>query len=338
MENIFNFEKEDLEIILEDNGYKKFVASQVINWIYDKKNYCLDKYSNINSNAKEFIKDKFSFQFIKIEKIEEDKDVKKFLFRLLDDEVIEAVLMKHNYGLSLCISTQVGCNMGCIFCESGRLKKQRDLEVYEMVEQIILAEEYINKKIDSIVVMGIGEPFDNYDNLVKFLKIINHPKMLNIGARHITVSTCGIIPRIYDFANLGIQVNLAISLHASNDKVREKIMPISKAYKYDKLYKAIKDYINITNRRVTLEYILLDKINDDLKYADELGNLFKGLNIYINLISYNETNNSNIKASSKKQSDLFFDRLKKNGLNVTMRRKFGNKISAACGQLRSKEG
>ncbi|NMA51026.1 MAG: 23S rRNA (adenine(2503)-C(2))-methyltransferase RlmN [Mollicutes bacterium] len=337
MGNIFNYEKEDLEALLEKRGYKKFVASQVIDWVYDKKVYDPLNFSNISSEVRNFLKEKFSFGSIKIKKVQEDEDVKKFLFELHDNEFIETVLMYHDYGLSICISSQVGCNMGCAFCESGRLKKTRNLEVSEMIEQIILVSNYVNKKINSVVVMGIGEPFDNYDNLIKALKIINNPKMLNIGARHITVSTCGIVPKIYEFSKLGLQVNLAISLHASNDEVRNKIMPISKVYDYISLHKAIKDYINVTGRRVSLEYILLKDINDDLKYADELALLFKNMNIYINLISYNKTNNNDINTSDKKQIDLFFDRLKKRGLNVTMRRKFGDNISAACGQLRSKE-
>ena len=243
--------------------------------------------------------------------------------------------MMHNYGLSVCVSSQVGCNMGCKFCESGRLKKIRNLETYEMVQQIILISKYINQRIDSCVIMGIGEPFDNYDNVINFIRIINDPKALNIGARHITVSTCGIVPKIKEFSSLDLQVNLAISLHAPNDKIRNEIMPISKAYNLNELMDVLDYYYEKTLRRITFEYVLLSGINDSKENAIELANLIKGKNAYVNLINYNETKNIDFKESKK--INEFYDILKKNGIDVTVRRKFGNKISAACGQLRSKE-
>lgn len=337
MNNIFSFNKNDLENFLVDKGFKKFLASQVIDWLYQKKIYNPEEFSNININNRHFLKENFSFEFIKIEKVEEDELVKKFLFRLLDGQKIEAVLMYHDYGTSLCVSSQVGCNMGCKFCESGRLKKVRNLETYEMVQQIILASEYAKVRIDSVVIMGIGEPFDNYDNVINFTKIINDPKILAIGARHITISTCGIVPKIKEFADLGIQVNLAISLHAPSDETRKKIMPIANAYPLKDLMAALKEYIDKTNRRVTIEYVMLKGVNDSVHHALELANLLRGMNVYVNLIGYNETNNIDFKASSKETIDRFFDTLKQNKIDVTVRRKFGNKISAACGQLRSKE-
>ena len=337
MTNIFGITKEDLEFILVNDGKKKFMATQIFEWIYNKHEYNVDNFSNINNDNKKYLKEKFDFDFITLEKVEEDIDVKKFLFRLKDNQKIESVVMIHNYGISICVSSQVGCNMGCKFCESGRLKKVRNLETYEIVEQLILASKYINKKIDSCVIMGIGEPFDNYDNIINFIKIINDPKAINIGARHITVSTCGIVPKIIEFASLPFQVNLAISLHAPNDEIRNNIMPISKAYSIDELMSALDYYYKKTNRRVTIEYVMLKDINDSKKCAIELASLLKGKNVYVNLISYNETNNISFKASSKENIDMFYDTLKKCGINVTVRRKFGNKISAACGQLRSKE-
>ena len=215
---------------------------------------------------------------MKIVSIENDKDVSKYLFELEDGEHIEAVLMKHDYGNSVCISSQVGCNMGCRFCESGRRKKVRNLETYEMVLQIMMIEEELGERISHVVVMGIGEPFDNYDNLVKFLKIINHPKGMAIGARHITVSTCGIVPKIKEFSNLGLQFNLAISLHAPNNEIRDMIMPINKAYPLDKLIPVLEEYYNNTNRRITFEYVLLDGINDSETCALELSKLVRNLN------------------------------------------------------------
>ena len=337
MTNIFGITKEDLELILVTDGKKKFMATQIFEWIYNKHEYNVDNFSNINNDNKKYLKEKFDFDFITLEKVEEDIDVKKFLFRLKDNQKIESVIMIHNYGISICVSSQVGCNMGCKFCESGRLKKVRNLETYEIVEQLILASKYINKKIDSCVIMGIGEPFDNYDNIINFIKLINDPKALNIGARHITVSTCGVVPKIIEFASLPFQVNLAISLHAPNDTIRNKIMPISKAYSIDELMNALDYYYKKTNRRVTIEYVLLKDINDSKDCAIELASLLKGKNVYVNLIGYNETNNISFKASSKENIDLFYDTLKKCGINVTVRRNFGNKISAACGQLRSKE-
>ena len=245
--------------------------------------------------------------------------------------------MNHDYGNSLCISSQVGCNMGCKFCESGRRKKVRNLTTGEMVEQILKVEDESNLRISHVVIMGIGEPFDNYDNICNFIRIINHPKGLNIGARHITVSTCGLVPKILDFANFPYQVNLAISLHATNDKLRKEIMPIAKVYPLKDLINAIKVYLEKTNRRVTFEYIMLDGVNDKEEHALELVNLLKGINSYVNLIPYNETDALQYKRSKPLTIAKFYDILKKNNITVTIRREFGGTISAACGQLRSKK-
>ena len=245
--------------------------------------------------------------------------------------------MRHAYGNSVCISSQVGCNMGCKFCESGRRKKVRNLETYEMVLQLLMIEKLLGERISHVVVMGIGEPFDNYDNLIDFFKIINHPKGLAIGARHITVSTCGIVPKILEFSDFPLQINLAISLHAPNDDIRNRIMPINKAYPIKEVIDAIKIYLKKTNRRVTFEYILLKDINDSLECALELVKLVKDINCYINLIPYNETKINDFKRTNTIQIMRFYDILKKNNINVTIRKEFGSKISAACGQLRSKK-
>lgn len=245
--------------------------------------------------------------------------------------------MNHDYGLSVCVSSEVGCNMGCKFCESGRLKKVRNLEAYEMVEQILLIEAEMKKRISSVVVMGIGEPLDNYDNLIKFIKIINDAKGIAIGARHITVSTCGLVPKIKEFMELPLQVNLALSLHAPNDEIRNKIMPINKVYSISQVIDTIKEYILKTNRRVTIEYVMLNNVNDSVSNAYELAKLLKGMNVYVNLIPYNETSHLEFRKSRKEQINKFFDCLKREGINVTVRREFGSKIDAACGQLRSKE-
>lgn len=335
MKNLFGYTKNMLEDYFLSVGEKKFKATQIFEWLYVHKKWQIDDFSNLKLEVRDKLKKEFSMDFIKIELVEEGDLVKKFLFRLLDGEKIEAVLMEHDYGLSVCVSSQVGCNMGCRFCESGRLKKVRNLETFEIVEQILLIEKYINKRIDSVVLMGIGEPFDNYDNIINFIKIINDPKGLAIGARHITVSTCGLVPKIKEFSNLDLQVNLALSLHGATDEVRNQIMPVNKAYNVDSVMTAIKEYIAKTNRRVTIEYVMLNMVNDSEDDAKNLAKLLKNMNVYVNLIPYNETKNIEFTKSSKETINKFYNTLKESGINVTVRREFGGKIKAACGQLRS---
>ena len=337
MKNIYGFTLEELENYFIEIGSKKFHGKQLFSWLYEKRIESLDLVTDIKKEVLEILKNNLSLDRLKIVDIQKDVDVNKYLFELSDGEHIEAVLMRHDYGNSICVSSQVGCNMGCKFCESGRRKKVRNLEAYEMVLQILMIEKELGERISHVVVMGIGEPFDNYDNLVKFFKIINDPKGLAIGARHITVSTCGIVPKILEFSELDLQINLAISLHAANNETRNKIMPINKAYPLEVLIPALKTYLERTNRRVTFEYILLSGINDREEDAVQLAKLAKGINCYINLIPYNETNNIDFKRSSTIQIMKFYDILKKNSVNVTIRREFGSKISAACGQLRSKK-
>ena len=337
MNNIYNLSLTDLEEYFLSIDQKKFKGQQVFDWLYRKKVKSFDEMTNLKKEVIDKLKEDFNIKTVSITKVEKDVDVNKYLFRLKDDEKVEAVLMNHLYGNSLCISTQVGCNMGCKFCESGRLKKIRNLETHEMIEQILLVEEECGKRISHIVVMGIGEPFDNYDNLVKFIEIINNPKGLELGSRHITVSTCGLVPKIKEFTHLPYQVNLAISLHAPNNTIRDSIMPINKAYPIEILISTLKNYIKETNRRVTFEYILLDGINDTEECALELANLVRGMNCYINLIPYNETNNISYKRSKREHISKFYDILKKSKINVTIRREYGSNISAACGQLRSKK-
>ena len=338
MNNIYNYTFEELENILVNNGFKKFVARQIYDWLYVKKVNDFKLMTNIRKELQEKLNNEFKTDFIKIKKVQRSELTNKYLFLLNDGNYIEAVLMRHDYGVSVCVSSQVGCNMGCKFCESGRLKKVRNLETYEIVEQILLIESDINERIDSVVIMGIGEPFDNYDSIIKFIKIINNPFGINIGARHITVSTSGLVPKIKEFMNLDLQVNLAVSLHAPNDEIRNKIMPVNKAYSINELISTLKEYIAKTNRRVTIEYVMLNNVNDSIKDAEELSKLLKGMNVYVNLIPYNETSHIDFKKSSKDTILKFYDTLKKNKINVTIRREFGGNIDAACGQLRAKEG
>ena len=318
-------------------GEKPYRSSQIIEWLYRKKVKSFDEMSNISKSFIEQLKKDFVVDTIELSHMQKSADgTQKFLYKLSDGNLIECVLMNNEYGYSLCVTTEVGCNMGCVFCASGMKKKLRNLTTSEMVLEILKTEELTNLKISHVVVMGIGEPFDNYDNVLNFLSIINEPKGLEIGARHITVSTCGLVPKIYEYADFPLQVNLAISLHAPNNEIRNQIMPINKSYDIDKLIEAIKYYIDKTNRRVTIEYILLRGINDTNECANELANLLHGLNVYVNLIPYNEVLEKPYKRSSAEQMRSFFDVLKKRKINVQLRREQGSDIDAACGQLRSK--
>lgn len=334
MRNLFGLTRSDLEEYFLSIGEKKFKALQVYEWLYQKKVWDIDLFSNIKKEIREKLKNDFTLDFIKIEKKQEEDLTKKYLFRLIDDEFIEAVVMRHDYGISICVSSQVGCNMGCRFCESGRLKKQRNLASYEMVEQILLIEKDLGVRISSVVIMGIGEPLDNYDNVMDFVRIINDAKGLQIGSRHITLSTCGIVPKIYELAKFPLQINLAISFHAPTDELRNKLMPVNKVYSIPILIKAIRDYLQVTSRRVTIEYVMLNNVNDSIECARALADLFRGMNIYVNLIPYNETNHLEFRRSSKNKIRAFYDELKRLGINVTIRKEFGSKIDAACGQLR----
>ena len=337
MNSIFDYTIEMLEEYFLSIGEKKFKAKQVFEWLYQKRVYNFDDMSNLSIDLRNKLKKDFDISLLKLRKKQESEDTSKYLFELYDGNLIESVLMRHDYGISVCVSSQIGCNMGCAFCESGRLKKVRDLQAYEIVTQILMIEDDIKERISSVVVMGIGEPFDNYDNLMRFIRIINDPKGIAIGARHITISTSGLIKGIEKYANENLQTNLAVSLHAPNNTIRNKIMPVNKAFKIEELIDAIAKYIEKTNRRVTIEYLMLDNVNDSIECADELASLLKGLNVYVNLIPYNETSHIEFKKSSNEQVMKFYDELKKKGINVTVRRRFGSLIDAACGQLRANE-
>ena len=237
--NIYNLTRDEMEQYFLKIGSKKFHADQLFSWLYEKRISSISDITNIKKEILQQLSSDYSFSKLKLVQVERDVDVCKYLFELDDGEHIEAVLMMHDYGNSVCISSQVGCNMGCKFCESGRRKKVRNLETWEMVTQLLMIEEDLKKRVSHVVVMGIGEPFDNYDNLLKFFLIINHPKGLAIGARHITVSTCGIVPKILEFSNFPLQINLAISLHAPNDELRNQLMPVNKAYPLKELIRAL---------------------------------------------------------------------------------------------------
>ena len=264
----------------------------------------------------------------------------KFLFELQDGYTIETVLMRHEYGNSVCVTTQVGCRIGCTFCASSIGGLKRNLEAGEIVSQVLTVQKALDEtdeRVSQVVIMGIGEPFENYDEMMGFLKIINHDKGLNIGARHITVSTSGIIPKIYDFANESLQINFALSLHAADNETRSRLMPINRAYDLDKLMEAIEYYVEKTNRRITFEYGLFGGVNDQVHHARQLAEMIKHLNCHVNLIPVNHVPERDYVKTTKEDIFKFENELKRRGINATIRRNQGADIDAACGQLRAKE-
>ncbi|MEC9484972.1 MAG: 23S rRNA (adenine(2503)-C(2))-methyltransferase RlmN [Candidatus Izemoplasma sp.] len=338
MENLFNYTLQELEEYLVNKGFKAFNARQVFEWIYKKDETDFSQMSNLSKKLRGFLDETMTVNTLTVVSHQTSRDgTQKFLFRLTDGQVIETVLMKHNYGNSVCVTSQIGCNMGCSFCASGLYKKTRDLTRGEIVQQIMTVKSLINERISHVVIMGIGEPFENYDHTMAFIDIINSPYGLEIGARHITVSTSGIVPRIYDFAKDPKQVNLAISLHAPNNRLRTQIMKINNVYPIEDILKAVKYYIDQTNRRVTFEYILLSGVNDSIAHADELSNVLRGINCYVNLIRYNVVEEFSYQGTPQNQAKAFHDRLMERGITATLRHEKGGDIDAACGQLRSKD-
>lgn len=339
MESIYKFTKAKLENKLKEIDEKPFRATQIFEWVYKKNIKDFQNMKNISKVSQEKLTNYFKFPELKKELSQTSVDgTRKYLFELEDGNFIETVLMRFPYGNSVCISSQVGCNMGCAFCASGVNKRKRNLTVDELVLQVLFIDEELRKegeRVSHVVIMGIGEPFDNYDNIIDFLYIINDRKGLDIGSRHITVSTSGLVPKIYEFAELPLQVNLAVSLHFPNDELRSKYMPINRAHNLEALIDSLKYYFSKTNRRITFEYILIDGINDTKEIGLELVNLIKDLNCYVNLIPMNKTD-GRLRRSSKEATDKFYDLLAKNNINVTLRKEQGHDIDAACGQLRIK--
>ncbi|MBQ5443766.1 MAG: 23S rRNA (adenine(2503)-C(2))-methyltransferase RlmN, partial [Erysipelotrichaceae bacterium] len=315
-------------------------GKQIFRWLYHKRIRSFDEMSDISKKMIEKLKEDFSMEELGIVSMQTSKDgTKKFLFEMDDGSLVESVLMVFDYGFSACLSSQVGCNMGCNFCASGLLKKQRDLRSDEIVSQALMIQRELDKdgeRLGNIVVMGTGEPFDNYDNVMKAMSIINEPLGLEIGARHISISTCGLVPGIRRFAKENLQYNLAISLHAPNNALRDTLMPINKAYPLEVLFDALHEYCSLNNRRLTFEYLLLKDVNDSPKQADQIAELLKGMNAYINLIPYNKVDEKDFETSSDENALRFYDLLKKRNVAVTLRQKKGDDIDAACGQLRAK--
>lgn len=340
MNSIYGLSLDDLEQYLKSRNLKPFHAKQIFKWLYDKKINDFSEMTDISKKLIEELNRDFYIDRLKTVTCQKSKDgTKKYLFELNDGCLIESVLMVFDYGFSACLSSQVGCNMGCTFCASGLLKKQRNLEASEIVLQVMEIQRELDKdgnRLGNIVLMGTGEPFDNYDNVMKALSIINSPYGIEIGARHISVSTSGIVPMIKRFANEGFQYNLAISLHAPNNELRSRLMPVNNAYPLEDLFDALRIYSDNNNRRLTFEYLLLRDINDQKEHVLQIKQLLRGLNAYINLIPYNEVKENDYKTTSEENALRFYDLLKKNGVAVTLRTKKGDDIDAACGQLRAK--
>ncbi|WP_231505648.1 23S rRNA (adenine(2503)-C(2))-methyltransferase RlmN [Bacillus sp. EB01] len=338
--SIYSLELHELKEWLKEQGEKPFRAEQIFDWLYKKRAASFEDMSNLSKELRDKLDENFKLTTLTtaIQQTSADGTI-KFLFELHDGYSIETVLMRHEYGNSVCVTTQVGCRIGCTFCASTLGGLKRHLEAGEIVAQVVKVQQALDEtdeRVSSVVIMGIGEPFDNYDNMLSFLKIINHDKALNIGARHITVSTSGIIPKIYQFADENMQINFAISLHAPNSELRSRLMPINRAYKLDDLMKAVRYYIDKTGRRISFEYGLFGGVNDQVEHAEELAALLKGLKCHVNLIPVNYVPERDYVRTPKDQIFAFEKALKNRGINVTIRREQGHDIDAACGQLRAK--
>ncbi|MFS0874537.1 23S rRNA (adenine(2503)-C(2))-methyltransferase RlmN [Solibacillus isronensis] len=339
--SIYSLRLDEMKDWLTANGEKAFRAAQIYEWLYEKRVQTFEEMSNLPKALREKLEAEFALTTLSTIIKQESKDgTIKFLFQLQDGYSIETVLMRHDYGNSICVTTQVGCRIGCTFCASTLGGLKRHLMAGEIVEQVVKVQQQLDEteeRVSSIVIMGIGEPFDNYDAMMNFLKIMNDDKGLNIGARHITVSTSGIVPKIYEFADEGMQINFAVSLHAPNQEARQKLMPIAKAYKLEELMEAVKYYTKKTGRRVTFEYGLMSGQNDTEEVAMELAKLIKNIKCHVNLIPINYVPERDYIRTSRSKIFAFERTLKEQGINVTIRREQGADIAAACGQLRAQE-
>jgi len=337
MKNIKDYDLEDLKQELISIGEKGFRAEQIFKWLYQEKVKSFDEMTNLSLELREKLKNNYTIcNYNILKKLESSDGTKKYLFDILDGNIIESVLMEYHYGKSVCVSSQVGCKMGCKFCASTGIPFVRNLTAGEIVEQILAIEQDTGDKISNIVFMGIGEPLDNYDNVIKAIRILNNPKGLGIGARHISVSTSGLVPRIYDLAKENIQCTLSVSLHASNNEKRSSMMPVNNRYSVEELIKACKDYIAMTNKRISFEYALAKDNNDNMQDAKELANLLKGMLCHVNLIPINKIENGKFTKSSNENIIKFRDYLNDHGIVATIRRELGSDIEAACVQLRRK--
>jgi len=335
--NLLDLTIEDIGKHLENDGIEKYRAKQIFQWIYKGVN-SLDEMTNISKDLRQKLKDKFYIGKIEIQNklVSRIDGTIKYLFKLIDGNIIESVLMKYKHGYSACISSQVGCRMGCKFCASTGAGFIRNLSSGEMIGQILAIQEDQGIRIGNIVIMGIGEPLDNYDNVVKFLKIVNHKDGLNVGYRHISVSTCGLVPGILRLSEENLPITLSISLHAPDDETRGQLMPVNKRYSIDKLIEACKIYTEVTKRRITFEYAVIAGVNDSKSDAHKLAHRLKGLLCHVNLIPVNTVEGTNFRQSERQHIERFKNILGEYGIETTIRRELGSDINAACGQLRRK--
>jgi 23S rRNA (adenine2503-C2)-methyltransferase len=340
MQTIYDLTLDQMTVMLKELGQKPYRAKQLYTWLYRKRAEDFSEMTDLPASLIETLKERYCIMPVKLLEKQTAKDgAAKYLFELQDGSTIETVLMHFVFGESVCVSTEVGCSMGCAFCASGLLKKQRNLTAGEITGEIMYIQKELDaeeKRVDNVVLMGTGEPFDNYDNIMDFCSIINSDHGLAIGARHITISTCGVVPKIREFAAGHYQYNLAISLHAPNDELRRQLMPIDQAYPLPELMAALKEYSSQNNRRLTFEYILLKGVNDSDAMAIQLADLIRGMNAYVNLIPYNEVDENGFRTTDAKTSLHFYDVLMKHGVKATLRTRHGEDIDAACGQLRAK--
>jgi len=339
--SIYSLSKDELTELAVDWGEAGYRGEQIFEWLYVHRVNHFDGMLNLPKPLREKLGANYNMDSLETVVRQESKDgTMKFLFRLRDGYTIETVLMRHDYGNSVCVTTQVGCRIGCSFCASTLGGLKRNLEAGEIVSQVLQIQKALDEtdeRVSSIVIMGIGEPFENYNQMMKFLRVVNHDDGLNIGARHITVSTSGIVPRIYDFAEEDIQINFAVSLHAADNEIRSRLMPINRAYDIDKLMDSLKYYQQVTGRRVTFEYGLFGGVNDQPRHARELSELIKDLKCHVNLIPVNHVPERNYVRTSRDDIFDFLETLNACGVNATLRREQGTDIDAACGQLRAKE-
>lgn len=328
----------ELQELLKGMGQQKFRAKQIFNWI-GKGVEEIDDMSDLSKALREELKLFAEVSSLKIKRklVSAIDGTAKYLFELSDGNIIESVLMEYKHGFTVCISSQVGCKMGCSFCASTMAGFMRNLTAGEMLEQVLAIQRDSGKHVGNVVIMGIGEPFDNYDNVMKFLRLIHDPEGMNIGYRHITVSTCGLIPEMQSFTEQNLQVNLSISLHAPNDLLRRQIMPVGRKYSIDKIIEACKIYTETTKRRITFEYAMLAGINDSVGNASELAALLKGMLCHVNLIPANHVEGAGFNQSSRRRVEEFREVLERHGIEATIRRELGADINAACGQLRRSE-
>lgn len=334
MENIFGKTLNECKKLMEEAGEPSFRGKQLYQWLYEKKAAHLDDCTNLSKDLRERLKSRYDIEHGSIEKIQKDPvdETRKYLIRLPDGNSIETVLMSYHHGYSLCVSSQVGCRMGCAFCASTRGGKIRDLETGEILDQIYLTEQEAGIRVSNVVIMGIGEPLDNYENILKFINIANEG--WGIGQRKITLSTCGLVPQIEALAELDLQINLAISLHSPFQERRETLMPVAKKYRIEELLKVCNNYFTKTKRRITFEYALIEGFNDRPEDVAELAEILGKMPCHINLIGLNPVTESVYRGS--RNVNFFSNELKKRGITCTIRRKIGDNIDAACGQLRQK--